>query len=91
MANFAFFGSPWFAAIILDKLIAGGFVPSVVVCNPDRPVGRKQLLTAPAVKQRIMDYEPRIKDGIQILQPEKLEASQFDVAHSQFDFFIVAT
>ncbi|MBI2888893.1 MAG: methionyl-tRNA formyltransferase [Candidatus Liptonbacteria bacterium] len=92
MANFAFFGSPWFAAIILDKLIAGGFVPSVVVCNPDRPVGRKQLLTAPAVKQLIANR----KEQIEILQPERLDPSLFAIRHSpnknnKFDVFIVAT
>ncbi len=89
--RYAFFGSPWFAAIILEKLIAGGFVPSVVVCNPDRPTGRKQLLTAPAVKQRIMNYESRIKDGIEILQPEKLDVSTFNLKPMTYDLFIVAT
>ncbi len=90
--NFAFFGSPWFAAIILEKLIAGGFVPSVVVCNPDRPVGRKHLLTAPAVKQLIANR----KEQIEILQPERLDSSLFAIRHSpnkniEFDVFIVAT
>jgi methionyl-tRNA formyltransferase len=89
--NFAFFGTPWFAAIILEKLIAGGFVPSLVVCNPDRPVGRKKLLTAPAVKQRVENLEMGIRNKITILQPEKLSPSQFTIHNSQFDVFIVAT
>ncbi len=88
--QFAFFGSPWFAATILEKLITGGFVPSVVVCNPDRPVGRKHVLTAPAVKTGILNMEYGIREKISILQPEKLNPSTFQIPHSKFDFFIVA-
>ncbi|MBM3257247.1 MAG: methionyl-tRNA formyltransferase [Candidatus Liptonbacteria bacterium] len=89
--QFAFFGSPWFAAIILDTLVANGFVPSLVICNPDRPAGRKKVLTAPAVKERIINYKSGIRDKITILQPERLNPSQFSILNSQFDFFLVAT
>ncbi|MCR4328614.1 MAG: methionyl-tRNA formyltransferase [Patescibacteria group bacterium] len=85
--NFAFFGSPQFAAIVLDKLIAGGFVPSVVICNPDRPVGRKKIVTAPAVKQLVA----KSKKEIEILQPERLDAtSTLKLKAQSYDIFIVA-
>ena len=41
--KFIFFGTPEFAAIILEKLINADFIPEAVVCNPDKPVGRKKL------------------------------------------------
>ncbi len=78
--KFAFFGSPRFAELVLEKLIGGGYVPSLVVCNPDRPVGRKQVLTAPPIKTRIMNYELEIREKIKIWQPEKLEIGEVDFA-----------
>ncbi len=90
MANFIFFGTPEFSAIILEKLIKADFIPAAVVCNPDRPVGRKQVTTPPPIKQRIMNYESGIKNKIKILQPEKLDPSLFIIPNSSFDFFIVA-
>ncbi len=89
-SKFIFFGTPEFAAIILDKLTKIGFIPEVVVCNPDRLVGRKKVITPPPVKMRIMNYEPRIKNLIKILQPEKLNYSFFTILNSSFNFFIVA-
>jgi methionyl-tRNA formyltransferase len=88
--KFVFFGTHGFAAIILEKLIKAGFVPEAVVCNPDKPVGRKKVITAPPVKARIMNYESGIRDRIKILQPEKLNPSLFIIPNSSFDFFIVA-
>ncbi len=91
--KFVFFGTPEFASIVLGKLIAAGFIPSVVVCNPDRPVGRKKVITPPQVKARIMNYELGIKDKIKILQPEKLDKEFLNslfTPHNSFDIFIVA-
>lgn len=65
--KFVFFGTPEFAAIILDKLIKADFVPQGVVCNPDRPVGRKKLITPPLVKTLAS------KNNILVLQPEKFD------------------
>jgi len=88
--KYIFFGTPEFAAIILEKLIGAGFVPSAVVCNSDKPVGRKKVITPPAVKARIMNYESGIRNKIKILQPGKLQLSLFSILNSSFDFFIVA-
>lgn len=70
--RYVFFGTPEFAAIVLEKLIAAGMVPIAVVTNPDRPVGRKQVLTPSAVKTRIRNYELGIREKIKIFQPEQL-------------------
>jgi len=88
--KYTFFGSPRFAAIILEKLIAAGLPPALVVCNPDRPVGRKKIITPPTVKARIMNYESGIRDKIKIIQPEKLASSLFMLPDSRFDFAVVA-
>lgn len=95
--NYAFFGTPDFAAIILEKLIAAGMPPALVVCNPDRPVGRKKVITPPPVKQTVMNYEVRIKNKgknkIHLLQPNKLDQSFHDslfMLHNSFQFGIVA-
>lgn len=86
-----FFGTPEFAAIVLEKMIKGGFVPAAVVCNPDRPVGRKKVITPPPVKQRIMNYESGMKDKIQILQPEKLDEEFCNaLLNTHADLFIIA-
>jgi len=84
----AFFGTPDFAAVILEKLIESGFLPALVVCNPDRPVGRKKIITPPPVKSLIMEHKTW---NINILQPEKLD-KDFMLQVSSFmpDVFIVA-
>ncbi|MDE2019338.1 MAG: methionyl-tRNA formyltransferase [Patescibacteria group bacterium] len=90
--NYIFFGSPRFAEIILQKLLDAGFPPAALVCNPDQPVGRKKILTAPATKELVTKAEgtgPEAK--IQILQPEKLDAELVETLKSlRPDFFVVA-
>ncbi len=68
--NYIFFGTPRFAALILEKLIASGMPPQVVVCNPDKPVGRKQIITPPPAK-RIAE-----KHGIKVYQPKTLKSEE---------------
>ncbi len=73
--KYLFFGSPEFAAVILEKLIAAGYVPAAVVCNPDRPIGRKKVITPPPVKRAALDHNNDHDNDKQIiiLQPEKLD------------------
>ncbi len=63
--KYIFFGTPEFAAIVLEKLINTGYIPETVICNPDEPVGRKQILTSPPVKRLIVNG----KWPIEIFQP----------------------
>ena len=83
--KYVFFGTPQFAAIILEKLINSGFIPEAVVCNPDKPVGRKKIITPPPTKLLAVKY------NILVLQPEVLSISNFQFSISNFDFFIVAS
>ncbi len=68
--KFIFFGTPEFAAIVLEKLISFGYMPAAVVCNPDEPVGRKQILTFPPMKVLAQ------KHNISIFQPAKLRSNK---------------
>lgn len=82
--NFVFFGTPEIAAIILEKLIKAGFIPSAVICNPDKPVGRKKIITSPPTK--ILAE----KHNIKVLQPEKLEIGNLKFEIGEIDFAVVA-
>jgi methionyl-tRNA formyltransferase len=61
-----FCGTPLFAVPTLEALLAAGHEVSLVVSQPDRPVGRNQQLTAPPVKQSALAA------GLPVTQPEKL-------------------
>jgi len=61
-----FCGTPAFALPTLEALIAAGHEISLVVSQPDRPVGRAQTLTAPPVKQAALAA------GLPVTQPEKI-------------------
>ncbi|MEK7548909.1 MAG: methionyl-tRNA formyltransferase [Patescibacteria group bacterium] len=87
--KFIFFGSPEFAAIILEKLIKASLLPQAVACNPDKPVGRKKIITPPPTKLVIRNQ--KIENGIEILQPEKLDNHLItQLLNHKPDFFIVA-
>ena len=84
--NYVFFGTPEFAAIILEKLIQAGLIPAAVVANPDRPVGRKKIITPPPVKQLIANG----KWPIEVLQPEHPETISYRLSAIRPEVFIVA-
>ena len=82
--KFVFFGSPEFAAIVLEKLIKAGFIPAAVVCAPDAPAGRKKILTSPPTKVLAEKY------NIEVWQPEKLEIKNWKLKITNPDLAIVA-
>ena len=43
-------GTPDYAAVTLKALISAGYDICAVFCQPDKPVGRKRILTPPPVK-----------------------------------------
>ncbi len=45
-----FMGTPHYGALVLQKLIESKHEVVAVVCQPDKPVGRKQVLTPPETK-----------------------------------------
>ncbi len=82
--NFAFFGTPEFAAAILEKLIEAGLPPAVIVCNPDRPAGRKKIITPPEAKIVAQ------KNNLPVLQPVDLKTEDFKSKIMGFDMGVVA-
>lgn len=84
MINFAFFGTPELTRTILDSLKQAGLVPSLVVTTPDRPKGRKLVLTPSPAKLWA------IENGIPYLQPEKIDESFVAALKAKkFDLFVV--
>ena len=82
--RYVFFGTPDFAAVILEKLIKAGFVPEAVVCNSDKPIGRKKIITPPPTKISAQKY------NIPVLQPEILANHKSQITNYKPDLFIVA-
>ncbi len=66
-----FFGTPELSLITLNELKSAGYTISFVVTVPDRPQGRKMIMTASPVKQWA------IQNGIEVLQPDKLKSEDF--------------
>jgi methionyl-tRNA formyltransferase len=64
-----FCGTPQFAVPTLEALLAAGHHISLVVSQPDRLVGRHQVLTAPPVKQAALAA------GLEVTQPEKIRSN----------------
>lgn len=83
--NIAFFGTPDRAVIALEALKKRGLIPSLIVTQPDRPQGRKFVITPPPVKTWA------IKEGIPCLQPEDLSDPVFieTLKAGNFDVFAV--
>lgn len=67
MTKIVFMGTPAFSAPILRMLVEEGYDVISVVTQPDRPVGRKKILTPTPVK------EEALRLGLPIYQPEKLK------------------
>lgn len=70
MTKIVFMGTPDFSVPILTMLKDEGFEILAVVTQPDRPVGRKRVLTPPPVKAEAVRLD------LPVLQPEKLRHSE---------------
>src|SRR4051812_7629599 len=66
MTKIVFMGTPDFSVPVLRQIIEDGYEVIAVVTQPDRPVGRKKVLTPPPVK---VEAE---KQNIPVFQPEKI-------------------
>ncbi|OGY58899.1 MAG: hypothetical protein A3E61_01080 [Candidatus Colwellbacteria bacterium RIFCSPHIGHO2_12_FULL_43_12] len=86
--KYIFFGTPKFAATILDKVVDAGMPPLAIVCNPDKPMGRRMVITPPPAKEVILRRQLL---GVDVLQPEKIDEAFFSRLKSyEADFFVVA-
>ena len=74
-----FMGTPDFARSILEKLHKDGENIIAVVTQPDKPQGRKMILTPPPVKQYALE------NGIPVYQPLTLKDGAFAEELSRID------
>ena len=88
MKNIVFMGTPEYAAKILRALAEAKFKIAAVFTQPDKPVGRKQILTPSEVKVYAQQYLP----AVPIFQPATLkdEAVAEQIKELKPDFIVVA-
>ncbi len=87
MINVIFMGTPLYAKVILQKLLEDSEIEvSLVLTQPDRPVGRKKTLTPPPVKELAQSH------NIEVLQPLSLKDKAIieTLKSKKADFIIVA-
>ncbi|MDV2685377.1 methionyl-tRNA formyltransferase [Alkalihalophilus lindianensis] len=61
-----FMGTPDFSVPVLRQLVTEGYEVVACVTQPDRPVGRKRIMTPPPIKVEAESH------GIPVLQPERI-------------------
>ena len=89
-----FAGTPEFARVALERLLAAGFTVPLVLTQPDRPAGRGMKLQASPVKQCALEH------GIPVAQPRSLRldgkypgdaaAARDELLAAQADVMVVA-
>jgi len=83
--KFAFWGTPEVASETLEILKQAGYLPSLIVTAPDRPQGRKMIVTPPPVKVWAE------QNSIPYIQPEKVSQKEIQDVLRTLDphFFLV--
>lgn len=84
MKRIVFMGTPDFSVPVLQKLIQSNYEIVMVVTQPDRPKGRKKIITPPPVKVEALKHE------IPIFQPEKLGADFQPIVDCKPDLIVTA-
>ncbi|WP_067838725.1 methionyl-tRNA formyltransferase [Amphibacillus sediminis] len=84
MKRIVFMGTPDFAVPILKQLLDDKYEVVLVVTQPDRPKGRKRILSAPPVK------EEALKHDLPVFQPEKVKDSFQEILAYQPDLIVTA-
>jgi len=83
-----FMGTPDYATCILQEILEAKFQVPLLVTQPDKPIGRKQILTPPHIK----NWAVKNNLDIDILQPKTLRQDGIAKKISSYkpDFIIVA-
>lgn len=79
-----FIGTPEFAVPILEALINNNYKPILVITIPDKPIGRKQIITPSPVKITAQKYD------ISVVQPEKIADFRDELLKLSPDLIVVA-
>lgn len=84
-----FMGTPDYATKIFEELLSSSYEIVGLFTQPDKPVGRKQIITAPHIKQFCIDKGLELP----IFQPQRLrgnEEAKKQIEDLKPDFIIVA-
>ncbi len=81
----AFFGSSRLSVIVLEKLQKLGIIPNIIVTVPDKPKGRKLILTPNEVKVWAEN------NSMEYITPAKLKEQDVLDKLATYDLFIVAS
>ncbi|MBS4189173.1 methionyl-tRNA formyltransferase [Bacillus sp. FJAT-49705] len=86
MTKIIFMGTPDFSVPVLQQILKDGYEVIAVVTQPDRPVGRKRILTPPPVKVEAK------KHGIPVYQPEKIRVKEdlYEILALNADLIVTA-
>ncbi len=84
--NIAYFGTPYFSALFLEKIITDASINRLievkfVVTRPDKPVGRKQIMTKSRVKLVAEKYNIPVIDDLKKLPVSSYKLQEVDFAH----------
>jgi methionyl-tRNA formyltransferase len=83
MARILFMGSPEYAIPTLNALVEHHQVLAVIT-QPDKPVGRKKILTPSPVKVAALNH------GLKVIQPEKIKMIEEELRELSPDFIVTA-
>ncbi|WP_096269936.1 methionyl-tRNA formyltransferase [Paucisalibacillus globulus] len=84
MKRIVFMGTPDFSVPILNKLVHSEYEVVLVVTQPDRPKGRKKVITPPPVKIEAETH------GIPVFQPEKIRHEYQEILNYNPDIIVTA-
>lgn len=82
-SKIAFLGGPEISVDFFEKLLELGVDPDLVITTPDKPAGRKLIMSSPPLKDWADQHQ------LPVLQPGKLLDKDFTEEVSDIDLFIV--
>ncbi len=77
-------GTPTFAKTVLESLVDNDYNVVLVVTQPDKPIGRKKIITPSPVK------EYALSKGIEIFQPKNIRKDYQKILEYEADLIITA-
>ena len=87
MINIIYMGTPDYASTILEKLVQDDEINVLsVYTQPDKPVGRKKVLTAPITKQVALENNIKVYQPLNLRSPE----TQEEIKALNPDYIVVA-
>jgi methionyl-tRNA formyltransferase len=83
--NIAYFGTPYFSAHLLEKILTDPSTKQLVgikfvVTRPDKPVGRRQILTPSPVKQIALRYKIPVIENLKTFHVSRNTLHKLDFA-----------